>query len=124
MNYPKIKTVEFFETITTEKQARDLLWKNKNEGKEFKCPHCDNERYYQHYTLPEVRTCTGCLKQIRLRVGTIFEDSKLPLLTWVRAIYIVMEGKRGVSALELKRRLGMKSYGTTWLMLMKIRRAL
>ena len=124
MAYSKIKTVEFFETIKSEQDARQLIWDSKFGGKAFCCPHCQSERYYQHYTLPEVRTCAQCLRQIRLRVGTIFQDSKLPLLIWVRAIYIVMEGKRGVSGLELMRRLGMKSYGTVWLMLMKIRRAL
>jgi hypothetical protein len=124
MNYARIKTVEFFETIKTEEDARALLWKSKFDGKEFECPRCGGSQYYQHKTPAELRTCAACLRQERLRVGTIFQDSKLPLLTWLRAIYIVMEGKRGVSALELKRRLGMKSYGTTWLMLMKIRRSL
>ena len=46
------------------------------------------------------------------------------MLTWCRAIYFVMTSKRGVSALELQRHLGMKSYGTTWAILHKIRRAL
>jgi transposase-like protein len=54
----------------------------------------------------------------------MFENSKLPLLTWIRAIHFVMQGKRGVSALELKRLLGMSSYGTAWMMLMKIRKSL
>ncbi|MBL7556616.1 MAG: IS1595 family transposase [Bdellovibrionaceae bacterium] len=43
---------------------------------------------------------------------------------WVWAIFIVMESKRGISALELKRQLGMKSYGTVWAILQKIRTAL
>ncbi len=60
----------------------------------------------------------------RLRAGTIFEHSKTDLLKWLRAIYFVMQGKRGVSALELQRHLGMKSYGTVWSMLHKIREAL
>ena len=59
-----------------------------------------------------------------MRAGTIFQDSKIPMLTWMRAIYFAMQGKRGISALELKRQLGMKSYGTCWSILHKIREAL
>jgi ISXO2-like transposase domain len=46
------------------------------------------------------------------------------MLKWLRAIFSVMQGNRGVSALELMVHLGMKSYGTVWSMLHKIREAL
>lgn len=124
MKYDQMTITEFFNEVDTEEAARKMVWRYKYGGKEFVCPHCGNERGYQHHTRPEVKSCTKCDRQIRVRAGTIFESSKMPLLTWARAIFIVMQGKRGVSALELYRQLGMKSYGTTWVMLMKIRRAL
>ncbi len=124
MSYQKIKTVEFFKKIDTEDKAIRLLWRSRFSEKDFVCANCKCEEYYEIRTRPEVRTCKQCLKQVRLRAATIFENSKLPLLVWVRAIFLVMQGKRGISALELKRQLEMKSYGTTWLMLQKIRRAL
>jgi len=124
MGYQKMKIEEFFSAINTEQAAQDVIWRAKCGGKPFRCPHCASERGYQHKTRPEVKTCSNCDRQIRVRAGTIFESSKLPLLVWARALFIVMQGKRGISALELYRQLGMKSYGTTWLMLMKIRSAL
>ena len=75
-------------------------------------------------TRPEVRTCKGCRRQLRLRAGTIFEASKTPLIFWVKALFYVMQGKRGMSAQELQRHLGLKSYGRVWSMLQKIRAAL
>ena len=58
-------------------------------------------------TRPEVRKCKVCGKQQRLRVVSLFENSHLPLLTWVRAIYLMMQGKRGLAALELQYQLGL-----------------
>ena len=61
---------------------------------------------------------------MRVRAGPIFEASKTSLLLWVKAVFYVMQGKRGMSAQELQRHLGMKSYGRVWGMLQKIRTAL
>lgn len=122
--YQHFGLVRFVQEFDTEEKARDWVWRCRFGGKDFVCRHCQSEAFYAHLSRPEVRTCRSCLKQIRLRAGTIFEHSKTPLLTWIRAIYFVMQGKRGVSALELKRQLGMKSYGTSWAILHKIRAAL
>lgn len=124
LRYQRISGPEFFEKIKTEEQARDWIWRSRFEGKEFVCTHCHHEEYYQYQCDPEVRKCRSCHLQVRLRVGTVFESSNLPLLIWVRALWWTMQGKRGISALELKRQLKMKSYQTTWVMLHKIRRAL
>jgi transposase-like protein len=95
----------------TEAEARTLLWRSRFQGKEFHCPHCHAEQFYPLATRPEVRTCKGCRRQLRLRAGTIFESSKTSLLLWVKALFYVMQGKRGISAQELQRHLGLKSYG-------------
>ncbi len=122
-SYRRLKPAEFFKEIDTEERAREWVWRSRFGGKDFVCPHCQAESFYALNARPEVRECRSCGRQTRVRAGTIFQDSKLPLLIWVRAVYFVMQGKRGISALELKRQLGMKSYGTAWAMLHKIRHA-
>lgn len=124
MVYRKLSGIDFFKVMNSEKRAREWIWKTRFGEKGFQCRGCGEEKYYEIATRPEVRTCKTCLKQIRLRAGTIFEASKLPLLVWLRAIHLLMQGKRGISALELKRVLKLKSYDTTWKMLHKIRAAL
>jgi hypothetical protein len=124
MSYEKLKGGDFFSRIQTEEQAREWLWACKFGGKPFCCPHCQSEKYWAYQTRPEVRKCASCDQQIRIRSGTIFQNSKLPLLTWFKALYFVMQGKRGISALELRRQVGLKFYATAWAMLHKIREAL
>ena len=124
MLYEVFNAERFFAGISTEEQARELLWRCKFDGDEFMCRHCESKNFYGITTRPEVRTCKDCLKQTRLRAGTIFDSAKTPLLVWVRAVFFVMQGKRGMSALELQRHLGLKSYGLVWTILHKIRRAL
>ena len=124
MSYEPFPAERFFTEITTEADARALLWRSRFQGKDFACPHCHAEECYVLRTRPEVRTCKGCRRQLRLRAGTIFEASKTPLLLWVKALFYVMQGKRGMSAQELQRHLGLKSYGRVWSMLQKIRAAL
>lgn len=124
MVYEAFLTDRFFSEVTTEAAAISILWRLKFEGSEFQCSGCAGNRYYQMECRPDVRQCRDCRKQHRVRAGTIFENSKTPVLKWLRAIYFVMQGKRGISALELMRHLGMNSYGTVWAMLHKVREAL
>lgn len=124
MVYESFLTDRFFTEVTTEPAAISLLWKLKFDGAEFRCSGCGGAEFYQMECRLDVRQCRACRKQLRVRAGTIFENSKTSVLRWLRAIYFVMQGKRGVSALELMRHLGMNSYGTVWAMLHKIREAL
>ena len=124
MVYETFLTNRFFSEVTTESAAIDIVWKLKFDGREFKCSSCGHVDYYQLQCRLDVRQCKQCRRHHRVRVGTMFENSKTGLLVWLRAIYFVMQGKRGISALELMRHLGAKSYGTVWAMLHKIREAL
>ena len=56
--------------------------------------------------------------------GTIFQDSKLPLTIWFRAMWQVTSQKNGISALGLQRVLGLGSYKNAWTLLHKLRRAM
>lgn len=124
MFYEVFTSERFFTEVITEEAARDLVWRCRFNGDDFKCPHCQSKQFYQYKTRPEIRCCKSCAKQIRVRAGTIFDSSKTSLLIWVKAVFFVMQGKRGISASELQRHLALKSYGRVWCMLQKIRSAL
>jgi hypothetical protein len=121
--YKELSFRAFAVGVNTESKARSLAWKLKFEGKEFQCS-CGCDKGYQLQTRPEVKECASCGKQHRLRVGTIFENSKLPLLIWMQALYFMMQDKRGISALQLMRLCGLTRYETAWSLLMRIRSAL
>ena len=110
--------------MDSEEKARAWVWLAKFDGKEFICPKCLGEHYYQQKIKPEIRKCKTCGLRVRTRANTIFQNSKMPLLIWLKAICFITQGKRGISALELQASLEMKFYGTTWVLLHKIRNAL
>lgn len=115
---------EFFKMIDTEEKAEEWVWHAKFGETGFKCRVCGAAQFYRHKSKPEIRTCTQCLKQTRLRTGTLFEHSKIPILKWLLALYLLMEAKGAMSALELMRTLEIKSYQTAWRMFQKIKKAL
>lgn len=124
MRYAHMRFWKIMNELDSEEKAREWIWLAKFDGKEFACPKCTNETYYQHHKSPEIRECKKCHFEVRIRANTIFQKSKTPLLTWLKAICLVTQGKRGISALELKADLERKSYGTAWTLLHKIREAL
>ena len=68
--------------------------------------------------------CNGCRRQTSATAGTIFQDTRKPLLMWFRAMWYVTSQKNGASALGLQRVLGLGSYETAWTWLHKLRRAM
>jgi transposase-like protein len=72
---------------------------------------------------PGVWKCGGCRKQFTVTVGTIFEDSHIPLNTWLMAIHLVCASKKGMSAHQLHRMLGI-TYKSAWFMVHRLRYAM
>lgn len=68
--------------------------------------------------------CNACRHEASVTAGTIFQDSKLPLTIWFRAMWQVTSQKQGMSALGVQRVLGLGSYKTAWSLLHKLRRAM
>jgi transposase-like protein len=68
--------------------------------------------------------CCSCRRQTSATAGTIFQDTRKPLVLWFRAMWYVMSQKNGASALGLQRVLGLASYETAWTWLHKLRRAM
>ncbi len=92
------------------------------------CPHCGT---CDEATLMKGKAhraglynCRACDEQFTVTIGTIFEDSKIPLYKWVLGMHLMAASKKGVSALQLQRMLGLGSYRTAWFMAMRIREAL
>jgi transposase-like protein len=71
-----------------------------------------------------VWNCNGCRKQFTITVGSIFEDSHIPLHKWLLAIHLMCSSKKGISAHQLMRNLEIGSYRTAWFMAHRIRWAL
>ena len=67
--------------------------------------------------------CRDCKRQFSATVGTIFEDSKIPLSKWFAAIYLMCSSKKGVSAHQIHRNLGV-SYESAWFMCHRVRAAM
>ena len=100
MRYQRMRFSKVLKELYTEEKARIWIWLTKFDGKEFICPKCQCENYYQHHKNLEVRECKKCHFEVRLRANTIFQKSKIPLLVWLKAICFITQGKGGISALE------------------------
>ena len=70
-----------------------------------------------------LKRCGDCKKQFTVRMGTIFEESKLPLHLWLQAIHLMCASKKGVSAHQLHRVLEV-TYKTAWFLAHRIREAM
>lgn len=93
------------------------------------CPHCGDLDVYQMKAASGERQanfrwrCHGCKQQFTVRVGTVFEESRIPLRHWCFAFWRSSTSKKGVSALEIHRQTGV-SYKSALFMLHRIRFAM
>ena len=97
------------------------------------CPHCGNcdaAKVYKIAANPAkkirdgLHKCVECGDQFTVTVGTVMEDSHIPLNKWLIAFYIMCASKTQVSALQLQRQLELGSYRTAWFLCHRIRFAL
>lgn len=88
----------------------------------FRCPRCENKESW--FMRRGLYWCTECNFQSSVISGTIFQDTKKPLLLWFRIIWHITSQKYGANALGLQRILGLGSYRTAWTWLHKLRRAM
>lgn len=94
------------------------------------CPHCGaTDRISKIQPNPEKRVrlglhkCGHCKKQFTVKVGTVFEASKVKLHIWLQAVHLMTASKKGVSAHQLHRILEV-TYKTAWFMAHRIREAM
>jgi transposase-like protein len=109
----------FIDPVAARKHLEALRWPNGPE-----CPHCGlinatavsggREGLYQ---------CNNCREQFTVTVGTVFERSKVPLNKWLLCNHLLCAGKKGVSAHQIHRMLGV-TYKTAWFMCHRLREAM
>lgn len=90
------------------------------------CPHCGNVGGWPiKGGRPGLYKCASypCRKQFSVTVGTVFERSKVPLTKWLMAVHLMCASKKGISAHQLHRMLGV-TYKTAWFMAHRIREAM
>jgi transposase-like protein len=93
------------------------------------CPHCRNAdqtkigRLQGKTTRAGLRKCYACRKPFTVRMGSIFEESKLPLRFWLQAIHLMCASKKGISTRQLQRILGC-GMKTAWFLGHRIRHAM
>src|SRR5687768_13399329 len=91
------------------------------------CAHCESKEVYQmrdrktgERSKRYIWRCRDCGKQYSVRIGTVFEDSRIPLKFWCHAFWRACASKKGVSALQIKRETGV-SYKSALFMMHRIR---
>src|SRR5437899_8753883 len=95
------------------------------------CPHCGTADPYQLKPKADGKThvrkgvwkCSRCRKQFTVTIGTIMEDSHIPLHKWLIAFHLMSASKKGMSAHQLHRMLGL-GYRAAWFMAHRIRHAM
>jgi len=98
--------------------AKSLRWPDSK----VSCPHCGSESN-SFVKTRRLWFCNGCKKQFTVKVGTIFEDSALPLDKWMTAVWMICNCKNGISSYELHRSIGV-TQKTAWFMLHRVREAM
>jgi transposase-like protein len=88
------------------------------------CPRCGNAGVYELPSRPFHWQCEACARngyRFSVLVGTIFENTNMPLRTWFRVIHMMVTSKKGISALQVHRVIGTGSYRSAWYMCHRIR---
>ena len=112
-----LSEADFVKLYGTENLCRAAVFRGRwPDG--FECPACGGRA---HCVLErgDLHQCNACRTQTSLTAGTIFANTKLPLITWFRAMYLLTQTKQGISTVELGRRLGVRQT-TSWLLKSKL----
>lgn len=116
---------EFTKRFPDENSAIDFIVATKYKDG-YVCPKCGSMHkgiYHQKYN-HRFLYCNNCKNEFSALKGTIFENTHLDLRMWLYAMNLVLVSRKGISALQLKRELGMGSYQSAWRMLQQIRKAM
>ena len=118
-----LSMTQFIEQYGTEAKCYRALYRSRW-PLGFRCPRC-NKRPRSRFRRAErvYYQCRACRHQTTLTSGTVFEGSRLPLTTWFLAMHLLTASKTNLSALALKRHLGV-CYDTAWKLKHKIMQAM
>lgn len=86
------------------------------------CPRCESTKVY-HFSDKRTHKCGDCRQRFSIKVGTIFEDSKIGLRSWMMAIWLITSHKKGIASTQLAKDLGV-TQKTAWFMTQRLRHAI
>lgn len=112
--------VEMLQSFPDEKSCIQYLTTIRWRNGEY-CPYCGCETVY-HFKNGTIHKCADCRQKFSIKVGTIFEDSKVSLKKWFIAIYLITSHKKGISSIQLAKDLKV-TQKTAWFMLHRLREA-
>jgi transposase-like protein len=126
-----MKTIDVTRQFSTEDKCLDYLENMRWPNGEIGCVHCGEIGRISKITREKkgknqrarIYQCLACGKQFSATSGTIFADSHLSLTKWFLAIALICEAKKGMSAKQLERHLGV-NYRTAWHLAHRIREAM
>lgn len=125
-----LNLVELSALFVDENKARDFLESKRWPDGKPVCPHCGGEGYAlvpkpgsKSPGRPGLKKCRKCRKQFTVRVGTIFEESKIKISQWLMAIHLMTSSKKGVSSHQIARELGI-TQKSAWFVCHRIREAM
>lgn len=119
MNFKSIiQLLDFFK----DEETGIAYYENIRWGDNPTCPHCGSEKPYKTNRGWKCRN-KECHKKFTVRVGTIFENSKIPFRVWFAAIYLATTSKKGISSVQLASQLNV-TQKTAWFVLHRIREML
>lgn len=112
-----------FSAHFSSEQACREHFKHERDKQGVACKKCGHTDHYWKRD-KECYECKSCKFRTSLRSGTIMQSSKLPFLVWYRAMFLMSTTKKGFSAKEIQRQLGLKRYEPVWAMVHKLRKAM
>ncbi len=104
--------------FTSNKKCEQAIMESRWSDGDVVCPYCG--KHHCKMSKNGRFHCTGCNKNFSCLVGTIFENTKLPLIKWFVAMYLISSHKKGISSHQLSRDIEV-TQSTAWYMLQKIR---
>lgn len=117
-----IGIVELLTRFDTDQACREWLEQVRWNGEPI-CPHCGGiENITRPPSKPTQYWHKDCRKQFTVTTGTVMHSTRTPLRNWIVVIYSVLTARKGVSAMQLSKELGVQ-YRTAWYMLHRVREA-
>ena len=112
---------EFYDRFATEADCAEFIEAERWDG-HVTCPRCSEDDRIWRVKGGMGFKCGGCKKQFSVRTGTMMESSRLPLKTWLLAMYLMTTARKGVSSVQFAKELGV-TQKTAWFLAHRIRDA-
>jgi transposase-like protein len=86
------------------------------------CPLCGSTRLIHHFSDKRTHKCGDCRRRFSIKVGTVFQDTKIPMQKWLMAVWLITSHKKGIASTTLARDIDV-TQKTAWFMLHRLRSA-